>query len=108
MSLVMTPRRALYVYLKNTRHVNTLKKFGTLSYVSRRFNYATLYVDDEGIDAQVEHLLTYKFVRKVLVSPRPDINPELDNLHDAVFFENYLAESEADADASRSGEVSGT
>ncbi|MGX7052001.1 YlbG family protein [Leuconostoc palmae] len=93
MTFEIYPRRALYIYLKQIRHAPQLKKFGYLSYVSHKMNVAMIYVDDKDIDEQIKKIKQYKFVKKVLMSPRPDIDPDLDNLHDDIFFENYDEES---------------
>lgn len=88
MTLEIQPRRALYVYLKNNRHATQLKKFGQLTYVSQKMNFAMIYVDDIDVDQKIEKIKQYKFVRDVLKSPRPDIDPDLGDMHDDIFFEN--------------------
>ncbi|CAM3184814.1 YlbG family protein [Leuconostoc rapi] len=93
MTLEVQPRRALYVYLKNNRHAPQLKKFGQLNYVSRKMGFAMIYVDDENIDQKINKIKQYKFVKDVIASPRPDIDPDLGDVHDDIFFENYDEES---------------
>jgi len=93
MTLEIQPRRALYVYLKNNRHATQLKKFGQLTYVSQKMNFVMIYVDDIDVDQKIEKIKQYKFVRDVLKSPRPDIDPDLGDMHDDIFFENYDEES---------------
>ncbi|MEX0380357.1 YlbG family protein [Leuconostoc sp. MS02] len=93
MTLEIQPRRALYVYLKNNRHATQLKKFGQLTYVSQKMGFAMIYVDDIDVDQKIEKIKQYKFVRDVLQSPRPDIDPDLGDMHDDIFFENYDEES---------------
>ena len=93
MTLEIQPRRALYFYLKNNRHATQLKKFGQLTYVSQKMNFAMIYVDDIDVDQKIEKIKQYKFVRDVLKSPRPDIDPDLGDMHDDIFFENYDEES---------------
>ncbi|MGO2138600.1 MAG: DUF2129 domain-containing protein, partial [Leuconostoc mesenteroides] len=66
-----------------------LKKFGQITYISRKMIFVGLYVNDENVEQLVEKIKQYKFVKKVVMSPRPEINPDLDNLHDDIFFENY-------------------
>ncbi|AFT82027.1 DUF2129 domain-containing protein [Leuconostoc carnosum] len=89
MTFEIQPRRALYVYLKNNRHATQLKKFGHLTYISRKMGFATIYVDDVDIDQKISKIKQYKFVGEVLPSPRPDIDPDLGDLHDDIFFESY-------------------
>ncbi len=55
--------------------------------------YVMLYVNDEDIAAQIDKIKQYKFVRDVLSSPRPDIDPDLGDVHDDIFFENYDEEN---------------
>ena len=93
MTLEIQPRRALYVYLKNNRHATQLKKFGQLTYVSQKMSFAMIYVDDIDVDQKIAKIKQYKFVRDVLQSPRPDIDPDLCDMHDDIFFENYDEES---------------
>ena len=52
-----------------------------------------IYVDDIDVDQKIEKIKQYKFVRDVLQSPRPDIDPDLGDMHDDIFFENYDEES---------------
>ena len=93
MTFKIQPRRALYVYLKINGMCRNLKKFGKITYVSRRMGFVMLYVNDEDIAAQIDKIKQYKFVRDVLSSPRPDIDPDLGDLHDDIFFENYDEEN---------------
>ncbi|QGN61316.1 YlbG family protein [Leuconostoc citreum] len=93
MTFAIQPRRGLYIYLKQIRHVSQLKKFGQIVYVSRKMGFAMIYVDDTAITQQIEKIKQYKFVKDVVSSPRPDINPDLDDMHDDIFFENYDEES---------------
>ncbi|GMA70306.1 hypothetical protein GCM10025879_15520 [Leuconostoc litchii] len=89
MTFQIQPRRALYVYINHMKHTQQLKKFGQITYVSRKMMFVTLYINDENAPQLIDKLKQYKFVKKVVMSPRPEINPDLDNLHDDVFFENY-------------------
>ncbi|APE77140.1 hypothetical protein ARA02_07325 [Leuconostoc mesenteroides subsp. jonggajibkimchii] len=89
MTFQIQPRRAIYIYINNIRHAQQLKKFGQITYISRTMMFVGLYVNDENVEQLVEKIKQYKFVKKVVMSPRPEINPDLDNLHDDIFFENY-------------------
>ena len=84
MTFQIQPRRAIYIYINNIRHAQQLKKFGQITYISRKMMFVGLNVEQ-----LVEKIKQYKFVKKVVMSPRPEINPDLDNLHDDIFFENY-------------------
>ncbi|MBU7455729.1 YlbG family protein [Leuconostoc fallax] len=89
MTFKIQPRRALYIYLKNIRHAQQLKKFGRIVYISKKMALVALYVDDDELDKKISHIMSYKFVKKVTTSPRPDIDPDFDNVHDDIFFESY-------------------
>lgn len=85
----MKKRRALYVYMRGLKQVNQLKKFGEIAYISNKMNYVALYVNEESVADLVEKLKKYRFVKTVKQSERPDIDPDLGDLHDDVFFEEY-------------------
>ncbi|MBS9334921.1 YlbG family protein [Fructobacillus sp. M1-13] len=85
----MKKRRALYVYMRGLKQVNQLKKFGEITYISNKMNYVALYVNDEQVVELSAKLKKYRFVKAVKASPRPDIDPDLGDQHDNVFFEAY-------------------
>ncbi|MDF7637002.1 YlbG family protein [Leuconostocaceae bacterium ESL0958] len=88
----MQKRRALYVYLRGLKHVNQLKKFGDLTYISKPMSYVALYVNEEEVATVAEKLAAYRFVKRVKTSPRPDIDPDFAGQHDDLFFEAYEQE----------------
>lgn len=98
----MKERRAIFVYLRGLKHLEQMKKFGDISYISKKMQYVELYVDEDQVATVVEKLNQYRFVKIVKTSPRPEIDPDLGDVHDDVFFEAYdqaqdgEASSEAD------------
>ncbi|CAH1850410.1 YlbG family protein [Convivina intestini] len=89
MTFEIQARRAIYVYLRNLKNVNQLKKFGQVLYVSEAMNLVELYINEDQVEALVKKLRQYRFVKHIKISPRPDIDPDLENKHDDVFFEDY-------------------
>ncbi|MBK0041378.1 MAG: YlbG family protein [Leuconostoc pseudomesenteroides] len=89
MTFQIQERRAVYVYLSHVRHAQQLKKFGQITYISRKMSLVGLYLNEENVGEVVSKLQQYKFVKRVVTSPRPDIDPELGDMHDDIFFENY-------------------
>lgn len=85
----MQKRRAIYVYMRGLKQVGQLKKFGDIAYISNKMNYVALYVNDDDVEELTSKLKKYRFVKTVKESPRPDIDPDLGDLHDDVFFEAY-------------------
>ncbi|WP_238476896.1 YlbG family protein [Fructobacillus broussonetiae] len=85
----MKERRALYVFMRGLKQVEQLKKFGDIAYISNKMNYVALYVDEDRVDELVPKLKKYRFVKTVKPSARPDIDPDLGDVHDNVFFEAY-------------------
>ncbi|WP_338029132.1 YlbG family protein [Fructobacillus americanaquae] len=85
----MKERRSVYVFLRGLKHIEQLKKFGDISYISKRMGYVELYLDEVDVEKTIDKLNQYRFVKTVKVSPRPDIDPDLGDVHDDVFFEAY-------------------
>lgn len=98
-------RRAVYVFLRGLKHVEQLKKFGDISYISKRMGYVELYLNEDDVEKTVNKLNQYRFVKTVKISPRPDIDPDLDDVHDDVFFEAY-DQAQEDAEKDQSDEKS--
>lgn len=67
-------RTALSIWLYTNRHVNKLKRFGSIHYVSSKMNYVVLYVDLKSKDEIIEKISQFHFVRKIDASNRPDMS----------------------------------
>jgi len=78
-------RIGLVVWLYTPKYVNKLKQFGLLHYVSKKLNYAILYVSQSEKKKTEKNLLKQHFVRSVELS----YNNEMDYT-----FENVLKEVE--------------
>ncbi|WEV54917.1 YlbG family protein [Leuconostocaceae bacterium ESL0723] len=94
MTFFIQPRRALYVYLKNLKYAHQFKKYGHVTYISQQMNLVAVYVNEDQVQHLVDKFNQMKFVKTVKVSPRPDIDPDLGDQHDDVFFENYDQDQE--------------
>lgn len=78
----LTPRRALIVYINGSKVVKSLRRYGIVRYVSKKMHYVVLYIDRESTAAVSDKLSHLKAVRKVVQSPRPEIDPLLSDLKD--------------------------
>ncbi|CZQ82381.1 Hypothetical protein Tpal_313 [Trichococcus palustris] len=74
MSLELTKRQGIIVWVYTLRQIKNLKRFGYIHYVSNRLKYVVLYVDQEDAQETVDKLNGLHFVRKVELSYRPDID----------------------------------
>ncbi|WEG72894.1 YlbG family protein [Vagococcus intermedius] len=69
----ITKRRSLIVWVYSLRQLKTLKKFGTIAYVSRKMKYIVIYMDEDNIEKNQLALEKLHFVREVEPSYRPNI-----------------------------------
>lgn len=76
----LTERRALVVYINGNRVVQTLRRYGTVRYVSRRMHYVILYVNQDQVDQLKTKIGQLRAVRGVQESARPDLDPTLTDL----------------------------
>lgn len=76
----LTERRALVVYINGNRVVRTLRRYGTVRYVSRRMHYVILYVNQDQVDQLKTKIGQLRAVREVQESARPDLDPTLTDL----------------------------
>lgn len=79
MSLEVTKRQGIVVWVYTLRQIKNLKRYGYIHYVSNRMKYVVLYVDQAEVQATAEKLNSLHFVRKVELSHRPDIDMTLKN-----------------------------
>lgn len=74
MTLELTKRQGIIVWVYTLRQIKNLKRFGYIHYVSNKLKYVILYVNQEEAQTTVEKLNSLHFVRKVELSYRPDID----------------------------------
>jgi len=73
-------RIGLVVWLYTPKYVNKLKRFGLLHYVSKKLNYAILYVNQGEESKTRTNLLKQHFVRSVELSYNNEMNYTFDNV----------------------------
>lgn len=72
-------RQGIVVYLHTLKQAKMLRKFGNIHYVSKQLKYVVLYTNMDDVDALVEKLTKYSFVKKVELSYKPFLKMEYEN-----------------------------
>lgn len=73
-------RTGLVVWLKTKRNVKRLMKYGFLHYVSKKMNYALLYVDNATLENTIKRLKKEKNVQAVEISKLKDLPIQYDDV----------------------------
>ncbi len=68
-----TERQAIIIWLYTLKQLKQLRKFGNVTYVSKKMKYAYLYVDKADTQDIMTKLNRLHFVRSVELSERPNI-----------------------------------
>lgn len=66
-------RRSLVVWVYSLKQLKNLKRFGVISYVSRKMKYIVIYMNEDEIEKNEEKINKLHFVRSVERSYRPDV-----------------------------------
>lgn len=74
MELEIRQRQGVNVFVKRLKQSKQLRRFGDIQYVSRRMHYVVIYMDRDKVAENVAKLRQLNFVKKILVSPRPELN----------------------------------
>lgn len=69
----MKKRVGVAVWVSSIKTVRHLKRFGNVHYVSKRYSYVVLYVNEVDRDDTIEQLKRYNFVTRVEASHRHEI-----------------------------------
>lgn len=77
-------RVGLTVWLYTPKYVNKLKRYGLLHYVSRKMNYAIIYVDETDRERTEKNLKKQHFVRDVEYCYNCEISYTFDGVLDKV------------------------
>ena len=72
----MKQRQGLVVWVYSLKQLKTLRRYGTIMYVSRRLKYVYLYLDRDEIAATSHKLIKLRFVKRVEPSHRPELKTE--------------------------------
>ena len=87
---MITERTGLIVWLQDPRSARQLEKYGTLHYVSRKMNYAVVYVNADRAEETIRNLERLSFVKKVERSYRSEIPTEYNsNMPDKTRFYSF-------------------
>lgn len=73
-------RQGVIVYLKHLKQSKQLRKFGIIHYVSRKMKYVLIYMNAEDVNEALHKLKSMKFVSKVEISPRKEIDKDLEQV----------------------------
>lgn len=74
MTLTVTKRQGVVVWLYSLRQVKQLRRYGLVYYTSKRMKYVYLYVDIDQAKMAVEKLKKLHYVKRVSLSQRPNID----------------------------------
>jgi uncharacterized protein YlbG (UPF0298 family) len=72
-------RLGLAVWVKNIKTARNLRKFGNVHYISKRYNYVSMYVKAEDFESIVSQLRRLDYVTQVEPSHRHQIPTEFNN-----------------------------
>lgn len=75
-------RTGLIVWLNSKRSVKRLMNFGVLHYVSKKMDYAIIYVDTKQLDQILQRLKKENYVKSVEESHMRDLPINYDNVLD--------------------------
>ena len=70
MEFEIKSRQGVFVYLYHLKQSKQLRRFGTISYVSRRMKYVVLYMDSADVSENVKKIEKLRFVKGVELSER--------------------------------------
>lgn len=73
----MKERISLSVWLYSLKQVRQLRRYGMIYHISKRMKYVVLYLDEAQLESTVKALNELRFVRKVDVSPRKQLDLNL-------------------------------
>lgn len=74
MTLEITKRQGIVVWLYSLRQVKQLRRYGLVYYTSKRMKYVYLYVNADQAETAVERLKKLHYVKRVSLSQRPAID----------------------------------
>ena len=76
-------RQGVFVYLYHLKQSKQLRRFGTISYVSRRMKYVVLYMDSTDVSENIKKIEKLRFVKGVELSERPNLKTEYEKNKEA-------------------------
>ncbi len=85
MDFEIRKRQGVFVYMYHLKQSKQLRRFGTVSYVSRRMKYAVLYMDSADVEENVRKIEKLRFVKGVELSERANLKTEYDGSNNSGF-----------------------
>ncbi|HZG84493.1 YlbG family protein [Paenibacillus sp.] len=83
-------RTGFIVWLSDAKPGRNLEKYGSLHYISRKMNYAVLYVNSDRAEETMKSIQRLPYVKKVERSYRGEIRTEYNsNMPDKTRFYSY-------------------
>lgn len=73
---MIAERSGLIVWLHDAKPARNLDKYGTLHYISRKMNYAVVYVNADRAEETIRSIQRLPYVKKVERSYRSEIPTE--------------------------------
>ena len=73
---MMIERSGLIIWVNDIKAARNLERFGSLHYISKKMNYAALYIHASKLDETIRSLLKLPYVKKVEKSYRNEIKTE--------------------------------
>ncbi|HAT55341.1 MAG TPA: hypothetical protein DCW31_08925, partial [Lactobacillus sp.] len=95
--LVPQHRQALHVFVRNLRQVRQLRRFGDIDYISKKLHYVVIYMNQDDIEKNQQAISKLSFVRRVMVSERPEVDPFVGHGVNANFVTHTENDGAADA-----------
>lgn len=80
----LVDRVGLVVYITSRRVVRVLRHYGQIRYVSRRFHYVVMYVDQPAADRTIKELNKLRNVSRIETTKWQELNPDVAGLGAAV------------------------
>jgi len=74
-----TNRQGIIVWFQQMKNIKKIKRYGNLIYVSKKFKYAVIYVNQTELEDTENQLLKYPFVSKIERSYKSFIKTEYEN-----------------------------
>ncbi|OAS13526.1 YlbG family protein [Paenibacillus oryzisoli] len=73
---MMIERSGLIIWVNDIKAARNLERFGSLHYISKKMNYAVLYIHASKLEETTRSLLKLPYVKKVEKSYRNEIPTE--------------------------------
>ena len=73
---MMIERSGLIIWVNDIKAARNLERFGSLHYISKKMNYAVLYIHASKVEETTRNLFKLPYVKKVEKSYRNEIKTE--------------------------------